>query len=417
MIIIAKTTQLVCITLLLMAIITEANAAGTLNERNYKKLQTIHQLIEKNRLIQAKTQIEQFLASKHADYTQAIFLQTAAYIALEQQQYDQAISYLEQADSLHALPDYVSRNIVYNLAQLYWQRDNSKKNDLSNTLAMLERWLALSRTVSHKGKSAKEKISSKQHIFAATVYARNSNYKSAVSHVRQAIKQAGQLSQKPEESWYQLLISLYLQQKKTAQAINTYQTVIKLYPKNKNYWKQLSALYLQIDKPHQALAVMELAKKQAMLVTEEELLRLARLFLYTNIPLSAAQLLQENLNSGVIKPTLKNWQTLADSWIMAQEYDRAIKVLQHLARLDGQSGHYQFRIGRLLMAQGNWLAAFQAFTSAQGKRLKDPGKSYFLQGISGYYAKTPEKAKKAFEQAKSFKKYEKQATIWLQQMN
>ncbi len=375
-------------------------AAGTLNEINYKKLQNIHQLIEKNQLNVAKKQLDQFLSKKHSAYTQAIFLQTAAHVSIEQAKYSQAIHHLEQADSLNALPEFVNRNILYNLAQLYLQEEN-QSNHLRKSMDMLQRWL--------KNNS---KVSAEQNVFAATVYARNNRFKTAISHVKKAINQ----SKNPKESWYQLLISLYLEQKQYTNAIRIYQQIIKIYP-DKKYWKQLSGLYLQINKIHQALAVMVLAKDQGMLSTEEELLRLVSLYLYADIPLAASELLHEGLDSKTIKQSINNWQKLADSWILAQEYSQAIIVLQHISELDRRNGQYPFKIGRLLMEQGKWLLAYRQFKIAQRKQLKNPGENYLLQGISAYYANMPQPAKQAFQKAMKFKLYQEKAKLWLEQVD
>ncbi len=397
-------------------------AAGTLNERNYKKLQNIHVLIENNKLHQAATRLKQFLTLKHDHYTQALFLQTAAHVSIQQEHYTQAISYLEQVDSLNALPDFVSQNILYNLAQLYLQRDQKskshKKNDLDKSLRALERWLSLKKLT--KNNTSKGNISAEQHVFAATVYAQNKKNKPAISHVKKAInlsKQRGyEQLKKSRESWYQLLVSLYLEDKNYSQAIHLYQIMINLYPGNKNYWKQLSGLYLQQNKMPQALAVLALAKKQGLLSTEQELLHLINLYLYLEIPLPAAELLQESLRQGVIKPTIKNWLTLVNSWVMAQEYSQAVAVLQHIRTLDENNGWYQFRAGRLLMEQGKWQAAYQQFKGAQSKKLNDPGNNFLLQGICAYYAGLFEKAKYSLENAKKYKKYKLTANFWLEQL-
>jgi len=214
-----------------------------------------------------------------------------------------------------------------------------------------------------------------------------------------------------------LLISFYLEQKKYQQAIPVYETLIKRYPLKKDYWQQLSELYLRINNPQKALAVLKLAEKQGMLTSEQELLRLANLYLYTNIPEQAAQLLQQKLNSGVIPASVKNWNKLADSWILAQEYTQAIKALNYLVKLDQANGEYQFRIGRLYMEQGDWSRALSAFERAQGKKLPDQGHNWLLLGICAYYDKHPDKAKMAFERAKQFNKYNEQASAWLDELD
>jgi len=395
-----KTTRFVCIALLsamlLMGTFSSYAKTGTLSERNYKKLQSIHKLIEKQQLNQAKKQLKKILSTSHDGYTQAIFLQTAAHVAIEKNQYQQAIKYLEQVDSLKALPDFVGRNVQYNLAQLYVQN-----NQLSKSIKVLEHWL-----------KASKKISSEQHIFAATLYARKKKHQAAIKHIKRAIKKAS----KAKESWYQMLISQYLEQKKYQLSIKVYQKLIKWYPENKNYWKQLSGLYFQTDQLHQALAVLSLAEKRGLLSSEQELMRLVNLYLYADIPFQAAQLLERKLKIGTIHPTIKNKMKLVNSWILAQEYSQGISILKQLVVEDDKNGMYSFLIARLLMEQGQWQAAYQHFKSAQQQKLNDHGNTYLLQGISAYYAKMPEQAKIAFEKAVKYAQYKEKANNWLKQL-
>jgi len=385
-----------CVMLLMASASLLSAKTGVLSERNYKKLQSIHKLIEKQKLSQATAQLENFLSTKHNAYTQAIFLQTAAHIAIEKEQYHQAIKYLEQVNSLNALPHFVSLNIQYNLAQLYAQNEQ-----LNNSIKILQLWL-----------KASKKVTSEQHIFAATLFSLKNQHQTAIKHIQQAIKKAS----KPKESWYQMLIAQYVQQKQYLLAIKVYQKLIKWYPENKNYWKQLSGLYFQTDQMHQALAILILAEKRSLLSTEQELLRLVNLYLYADIPLKAAQLLAKKLNTGAIQSNLENKMKLVNSWILAQEYSMGIEVLQQLSLEDHNNGQYSFLIARLLMEQGQWQTAYQYFNAAQNKKLDDPGNNYLLQGISAYYAKMPEQAKKAFKKAEKYSNYKDKANDWLKQL-
>ena len=319
-------------------------------------------------------------------------------MAIEQQRYSDAIDFLEQADASKALPEFVSQNIVYNLSQLYAQQDKIRKS-----LSLLERWLSVQ-------KKSKKSITSEQHIFAATLYGRQKKYAFAVPHVKQAIKQ----SKTPKESWYQMLISFYLQQKHYNDAIKTYHVIIKQFPDKKTYWIQLSGLYLQTNKTQKALAVLELAEKQGMITTEEDILRLVNLYLYADIPLSAATLLEQKISHDKIEPNIKNQQKLADSWILAQEYSKAIKVLSNMARQEPDNGLYPFKIGRLLMEQGQWLEAYNQFNDAAQKKQDNPGEVFLLQGVAAFYAKKPEKAQFALEKAAKYKKYAEQASQWIE---
>jgi len=174
---------------------------------------------------------------------------------------------------------------------------------------------------------------------------------------------------------------------------------------------------------------LALAEKRGLLSSEQELLRLVNLYLYADIPLQAAQLLEKKLKMGAIQSTIENKLKLANSWILAQEYSQSIVILKQLVEEDPNNGIHSFLIARLLMEQGQWQAAYQhfkvafiirvlfnQFLSAQQQKLNDHGNTYLLQGISAYYAKMPEQAKIAFEKAAKYAQYKEKANNWLKQL-
>lgn len=382
--------------ILFYAVIIPAQAAGTLSERNYLKLQEVHKLISKEKYKKAEVLLQQMLVKKSTAYEKALFLQTAAHISIVRDQYDKAISQMEEALALRAVPEFVSKNLQYNLAQLYAQQD-----DFKNSLRVLILWL--------KGK---QKLNVDHHVFAANVYANNSQSKTAIVHLQQAIEQ----SKKPAEAWYQMLIALHLKLKQYKQAIPIYHTLIHRFTKKKEYWKQLSGLYLQLGKNHQALALFRFAYRQGLLTQEKEILRLANLYLALNIPYSAAKLLQTNLKTQRLQSTAVNLVLLADSWSMAREYNRAIEILQQAAKLDKTSGQLHVRSARLLIEQERWQEAMTSLEQAlQQGGLKKPGEAYLLQGIAAYYASKHDKAMWAFNKAAKYTKFKKQARAWMRQ--
>jgi len=371
-------------------------AAGTLSERNYKKLQVIHKLISQDKFNQAQKALNRVLAKKNDAYTEALFLQTSAQVAISQSQYPKAIKRLQRALSMKALPAFVEKNIVYNLAQLTVQQDDYRQG-----LKYLKRWLVL-----------QKKRSPQQHIFAASVFGQQKQYKSAIKHVQRAI--AG--VKRPKESWYQLLISFYLDQKRYKKAIPIYHKLVRQYPKKRTYWQQLSGLYLQTKQKQQALAVLSLAYRQGMLTTESDLLRLVNLYLYVNNPYDAGTLLQRELTRKRIKSSAKNWRKLADSWILAREYGKGIVALKAAAALSVNDGALDVRIARLQIEQGHWRPAFDALGRGLKKGVKKVGEAHLLRGISAYYDHRLPQARRAFQQAMKTKSVRKRAKAWLQQM-
>ncbi len=380
-------------------LLSTAFAAGSLTEKNYKLLQQIHTLIEAKKFHQAHKQLQHFLSASHDKYTQALFLQTAAQVAIEQEKYYRAITYLKKSYALQALPAFVNQNMAYNIAQLYAQAEKWKKS-----LHYTQLWL--------KGLPKEKPLTAEQSIFIATVYAQTLQYQLAIQYVNKAIGKA----KKVPESWYQLLLSFYLAQKHYRKTIPIYQKLLQQYPEKSQYWKQLANIYMQLGKTNKALATWSLADKQGLLSEQKEILRLVNLYLYASLPISAAKLLQKKLQAGQLTATRQYWEKLADSWILAQEYTQAITALDKLIQLYPDNAQYAFRKGRLLMEQGEWAKAVVAFQLIQKKSGKNMGHHYLLMGISAYYSKRTELARKAFLTARQYKAYRKQAKVWLEQL-
>lgn len=369
---------------------------GVLSERDFRKLEAVHQLLNDNKVEEAQSRLQKMLARKNSHYTQALFLQTAAHIAIKQDHYKNAIQYLVEVIKLKALPDYVEQNIKYNLTQLYAQ-----ESDYKNSLKMLKNWMI-----------ANLKITPDIHIFAATIYAHEKQYTTAIKHVKKAIAQSDHLV----ESWYQMLIAFHLQQKQYRKTIAVYQTLIKHFPKKVIYWKQLSGLYMQIKETQQALSVLKLANDQGLIVEPSDIHRLANLYLYLNIPYQAALFLQKKLTTTMLASSTKNWAKLADSWILAKEYGNGINALSKAASLEKKHGRYEVKMGRLQMENGQWdqaLALFNMGIKKGGLEKKMQGQVYLLKGISAYYSHQPKLAIKAFKKAKTYDAERKKADSWL----
>ena len=69
-----------------------------------------------------------------------------------------------------------------------------------------------------------------------------------------------------------------------------------------------------------------------MLEKHDELLRIAQLYLFYEVPYKAALILEKELESGRIKDEEKNWEQLANAWLSAREWKKAIPPLKKACR-------------------------------------------------------------------------------------
>ncbi len=330
--------------------------------------------------------------TKLAAYDKAVVQQTLGYLYSATEQYSLAITSFQQALQSNALPEKVSHNLRYNLAQLLMADERIKAG-----VSLLEQWMV-----------AEANPTANARVLLANGYYQLQQFSKAASQLQQAIA----MEAKPQESWYQLLLAAELERKNYRAAIPVLETLISDFPYQKNYWTQLSALYMQQDKDVTALAVKALSQRLEIR-DSRVLLSLADMYRYLHIPYKAAKLLQQGINDSVIDANQQNLTRLADSWIAAREITQATQVLKRLIDLD-DSGDSELKYGRLLFDQQQWSQAATALSSAlsslKGQRR---GMALLLLAMTQFELMEYEKARDLFVEAKKYQQQREQAQYWL----
>jgi tetratricopeptide (TPR) repeat protein len=375
------------------AMAAEKDKQYLLTEKTYKALNITQELIAADNYQQAEKQLNGLL-KRVADrpYEKAVVQQTLGYLYSSQENYKKASVFFQSALDSGALPDKVSHNLQYNLAQLLIADEQYKAG-----LSMLEAWL---NTEASPPTSA--------YVLLASAYYRVQNYQQVVKHISTAIDQ----DKSANEGWYQLLLSAHLELKQYKAAIKVLETLITLYPYQKNYWNQLTALYLQQNKEFTALAVRMLSQRLE-LGDGKTLISLADMYRYLHIPFKSAQLLDAALEKGTIAQDFDNLTRLADSWLAAKEAEKAAAVLQQAAELD-DSGKSDFKHGRVLIGLEQWQQAVQPLTrSLQKMSGKEIGSASLLLGMAYFYNDDLAAAKEMFTKAVDYENERNQAGQWL----
>ena len=87
---------------------------------------------------------------------------------------------------------------------------------------------------------------------------------------------------------------------------------------------------------------------------------MAQLYLYHDIPIKAARVLQTGLDDGSIEKTEKNYELLAQAYMHAREWDKAIKPLT-VAAEKSDKGRFYEQLGQSYLQDEKWRDAEQAF--------------------------------------------------------
>ncbi len=393
---ISKLKSLLLMLLVSFSVLAEENNQYLLTEKTYKALSVAQELIAADDYSKAETQLTALLKKVDKPYEKAVVQQTLGYLYSSQENYKKAASYFQLALDLGALPEKVSHNLRYNLGQLLLADEQYKKG-----ITILETWL-----------KAEASPHNSVYVLLASAYYRLKDFKQVIKHISTAIKN----DKTATEAWYQMLLSAHLELKQFKSAINVLETLITLYPYQKNYWDQLTALYLQQKKDFTALAVRMLSQRLE-LGDAKTLISLADMYRYLHIPYKSAQLLSEALEKGVIPADFDNLTRLADSWLAARESEKAVLVLKQAAEFD-DSGESDFKQGRVLIGLEQWQDAIQPLELGLKKLSGDKkGTASLLLGMAYFYLDDLASAKTMFTQAVDYENERNQAGQWLRHIN
>ena len=314
-------------------------------------------------------------------------------VAYQQKRYDEARDHLQRAIGAGGLSEQESAEARYQSAQLLMQQERWPEG-----VAALESWLA----------TAKQPSAAAYYLLAVAYYQSN-DFAKALPMARAAIDR----TELPQESWLTLLNALYLQQQRFEDAASVLNQLIVLAPEKKTYWLQLSSVYGKLEDHADALTIMQLAYEGGMLTESAEILRLADLLMFNNVPGRAATVLEQALAANRVPADEVTYTKLASSWIEAGDFEKAVASLERAGAL-APTGAALVRLGEVQLDRGEWANAEAALTQAIGKGgLSDLGYAQFLMGVALYNAGRLAESGAWFEQSRATPLYRESSEMYL----
>lgn len=368
-------------------------AKGSISESTYRRMERIIDAIGKNEYAESEKKLIELNESARGDYEKAIVLQTLAFVYASQNKEAQAIKAFEGALATNALPQQIHEQMMFNIAQLYIADDKWDKG-----MAQLNDYLEESCNPIPDA-----------HILLASVYAEKKRWRDALKQVDLALVKA----KAPKETWLQLKLALHYELKEFPKCAEVLLHLVGMTPTKEEYWKQLSSILFEIRKDPDALAVLALAERRGYINEESEYRNLGNMYMFMQIPLKAATLLQRGVDSKAVESTEKNLESLANAWLAAREYDKAEAAMKRAAAVSDKGELYK-RLGQIQIENENWKAALDSLQKAQQKGgIKEPGELAFLIGVCAVELKQWQVAEAALRQAMQHEKTSKLAAQWL----
>lgn len=369
----------------------------TVTEKTHKHLNEAHEYIEAEKYGEAKKKLD-YLAGldKLNSYERALIHQMYAYVYSSLEDYAKACREFEMCLATGGLPEASARSTLYNLAQLYLVTEQIDKS-----ISTLERWFADA-----------ENPSSEAYILLASAYGQKQEYRKAIPHIRTAISK----STDPKESWFQLLLGMHFELNELRECVGVLHQLVSRWPAEEDYWKQLAGMYRELNEEDKALAITEIAFRQGFLNESKELVTLAQLYLYRDVPYKAARVLSQGLSDGRIERTSENYELEANAWYQAQEIKRSLDPLRRAARLSNDGDLY-VRLAQFHIEAEEYEQAVDALEAAIGKSgLRNPGRAHLLLGISRFHIGRIDSARSSFARASEHEDTKRQAQQWLRHL-
>ncbi len=216
--------------------------------------------------------------------------------------------------------------------------------------------------------------------------------------IEPADKAIAAFGDKPNQNPYILKLQSYYERKKYKEAIEVLETVIQLFPENKQWWTQLPMFYLLVENYAKAVQTLDLAYKLGHLTKEGQLKTLASLYSQSDAPFKAARLLEKHIASGEVKRDDKNIATLANAWHSAQHIGKAASYYGELAKMTSNAKHYR-KQGMLLKQDEQFAKAIVAFNKAIELGVANQGRIHMSIATSYFYLEKYKKAYAAIQKA------------------
>lgn len=327
-------------------------------------------------------------------FEKAVAIQTSGYIYAGKEDYEATIGAFERAIATGDLPPRVVSDLTYGLAQLHLAKERPRKS-----LQLMEQWF-----------TAQEKEpGGEPYALKAQIHLILDELRAA----EQAIKKALSKEQAPKQQWTRILLSVLLQEERYGEARPILEDAVQIWPGVKVFWEQLTAIYYHFEEEDLAFVARRAMHVQDMLVSTKELSSMAQLYLYHDVPIKAAEILQSGMDDGRIEKTGKNYELLARAYMQAREWDKAIAPLTRAAEMSDE-GKFYVQLAQSYVQGEKWGLAESALVKALNKGgLDDEADSWLLLGIARTRLEKYDAAIKAFRKAGDDDDVAKDAFRWI----
>ena len=313
----------------------------------------------------AEQLLQPIVDKSKSKYAQALALEGLATIKYNEGDYKAAIPLLQRSLAIGVMPNDTYFQIEYMLAQ--FQLADEQYQAALDTLA---KWRA-------EGK----KETANSYALEGNADYRLGKYPEAIA----AINKAKSLTDKPQESWDQILMASYSEAGQGDQAAKLAEQELAAKPNDPEALNNAVAVLMQAQKYPEAIQLMEKARANGAFTKEDSYVNLAKLYLITGQTsagakpngVKAEQVLEEGMSKGLVTANADNYLLLGQAAEMADNVSKAIDAYGK-AIPTATDGMAALRAGNLLLSESKYAQARSMFQLSIKKGVKHMGTAYML---------------------------------------
>ncbi|PWK92541.1 tetratricopeptide repeat protein [Fulvimonas soli] len=372
------------------------------SEKDQKALNDALDAVNEGDKAKAEPKLQAIIDGSKSKYAQALALQGLANLKYNDGDLKGAIATMKQALDNGVLPNDTYFQLEYELAQFYVADEQYQQ-----ALDTLTKWRAEGR-----------KETAESYALEGNIDYRLQKYPEAIA----AIKKAQSLTDKPQDSWNQILMASYAESGQSDQAAQLAQQQLAANPNDATALNNAVAVLMQSQKYPQAIELMEKSRAAGAFKDEKQYVNLAKLYLVSGQDGSdpkpnaakAVAVLEDGFGKGVVQGNADNYKLLGDAAYIAEQPAKAIDAYRKAIPL-AKDGEPALRAGQLLLTENKYSEAKGLIQQGIGKGVEHKGRAYMLLAEAERGLKNKPGAIAAMKQAAQDPDTAAKANAWLKQ--
>ena len=375
----------------------DASSAGTVDANVGNVINQAYDAIQAENYALAKDKLGTLRVDRLSPYERSQVENLYFVIAYEAGDYPTARQHLQNMIDSGGLNEQQTSQVRFQLAQLFLAEEK-----WAEAAAAFEEWF----------KTAVNPNSNAYYMLAAAYFQMN-DFDRALAPAEKAVE----LMTTPDPNWIQLLLAIYSERKEFAKALPLLKRLIVLQPQDKRWWVSLSMHHSLLEDQQSALAVMELANHLGLLTEQDEIMRMAELADYNDLPYRCAKIISEGIASRKLQATEKLYERNANCWLRAREMEEAIPPLVRAAEM-AENGDRFITLAEVQTQRRNWEGVIEATDKALEKgKLTDTARASLLKGVALFNLDRKREARASLEAAARSEKYRNQVRPYLESID